>query len=94
MDATVGITGGLAPAPALVGPSAHLVLAGAMTGDAVTLSRFSFDGQDLSLTAKGSASPQNIDLAWTAALARLAAINPALNGNLHANGQVGDRSKT
>ncbi len=89
VDATVGITGGMAPAPALIGPSAHLVLAGTMTGDAVTLSRFSFDGQYLSLTATGSASPQKIDLAWTAALTRLAAVNAALNGNLHANGQIG-----
>jgi translocation and assembly module TamB len=89
VDATVGVTGGITPAPALIGPSAHLLLAGAMTGDTVTLSHFSFDGQDLSLTAKGTASPQKIALGWTAALAHLVAIDPKLAGDLHANGQVG-----
>jgi translocation and assembly module TamB len=89
LDATIGIIGGAAPVPALVGPSARLVLAGSMNGGSVALNHFSFDAQDLFLTANGTVSPQSVDLSWTAALPRIAPIDPRLDGALNAQGRIG-----
>ncbi|MGH7152784.1 MAG: hypothetical protein ACREF3_02555, partial [Acetobacteraceae bacterium] len=88
VDATLGITGGIAPAPALIGPSAHLVLAAALTGDQVTVSQLGFNGQDVSLGANGTLSRQAVALDWSAELPKLAPINPALTGGLQARGHL------
>jgi translocation and assembly module TamB len=54
LNGTVGITGGMAPLPALMGDEARIDLAGAMRGQDVTVSRFSFSGKAIDLSANGS----------------------------------------
>jgi translocation and assembly module TamB len=54
LTGTVGITGGTAPLPALVGDDARIDLTGAMRGQDIVVSRFSFDGKAIDLSASGS----------------------------------------
>lgn len=88
LDATIGITGGTAPIPAVVGPSARLQVAGNLTGNTVTLTSLHFDGQDATLSANGTLSPQSVSLDWAAAVARLAPFDPRLDGSVQAKGEV------
>jgi translocation and assembly module TamB len=89
LDARLGITGGKSPVPAVIGPDAHLVLAGSQQGQQITLTRLSFDGQDLRFGAHGTVSPQAVAVDWSTAIARLSAIDPRLGGGLHAQGAFG-----
>jgi translocation and assembly module TamB len=86
-DGTVGVTGGAAPVPALLGEDAHLVAAATLRGQDVTLSRLELNGKTLSASANGRVAPA-IDLTWTARLANLAAVQPTLTGTLQAVGHV------
>ena len=52
-NGTVGITGGMAPAPALIGDAAHLVVSAAATGSNVTVSRLEIDGRKIKASACG-----------------------------------------
>ena len=88
LDATVGITGGVPPVPAVVGPDARLHVAGNLTGDTVTVTSFRFDGQDATLSANGTLSPQSVSFDWTAGVARLEPIDPRLGGTVQAKGEV------
>jgi len=87
LDGTVSLTGGPNPGPALVGTSARLALVASLAGDSLDLSRLSVDGQDVAVAANGAVSPQKVDLAWSVALPRLAAVDPKLAGTLQAHGQ-------
>jgi len=86
-DGTLGVTGGSAPVPALLGEDAHLVAAATLQGQDVTLSRLELNGKTLSASANGRVAPA-IDLTWSARLADLSALQPTLTGTLQAEGHV------
>ncbi len=88
LNGTLGITGGRAPAPALVGPSARIALAGTVSGETISLTRLAVDAQDVSFAANGTVSPKKTDLGWSMTLASIAAIDPRLDGALRAQGHV------
>lgn len=88
LGGTVAITGGTAPAPALIGEAGRIDLAAQMQGSTVNLTRLAIDGADVSLSANGSVSQQAVDLTLAAALPRLAPVDPRLEGALQVHGHV------
>ena len=88
LTGTLGLTGGAAPLPALLGPAAQLAFAGSYAGGALTIRRFALTGPVLSLAATGAAGPARIDLGWQAGLAALSALNPRLAGHLQGSGSL------
>ncbi len=88
LDGTLGITGGRAPVPALVGDGARIEAAAAVQGGSINVSRLAFNGENLSLSAAGSLSSASLDLRFSTALPRLNPIEPRLQGGLHADGRV------
>lgn len=87
LGGTVSLTGGPNPGPALIGTSARLAIVASLGGESLDLTRLSVDGQDVSVAANGAVSPGKVDLAWSVALPRLAAVDPKLAGTLRAHGQ-------
>lgn len=87
-DGTVGVTGGIQQARALVGNTGKLHLAAAVRGNDVTLSDLQFTGQSVSVSAKGSVVKNQVDLVWTLGVDDLAAAEPDLQGQLQATGKV------
>ena len=87
-EGTVGITGGMAPAPALIGDAAHLTLAATTSGSNVTLSRFAIDGRKISASAAGQVGAEALALHWRLALPDLTSAVPALAGRLELRGQA------
>jgi translocation and assembly module TamB len=84
----IGITGGMAPVPALIGPEGQIDLAAAMHGSDITLSHLTVNGKALNVSAQGGMADQTLDLNWTVGLADLAAIQPSVSGTLDAKGHV------
>ncbi len=84
----IGITGGMAPVPALIGEAGTIDLAASMHGQDLTLSHLAVNGKALAVTAEGGMANQAVDLNWTVALADLAAIQPSISGTLDAKGHV------
>jgi translocation and assembly module TamB len=89
VQGTVAITGGTAPAPALIGNDGTINLAATMRGQDITLSNLAVTGKSVAIAAKGSLSGQVLDLDWSAALKDLTAIVPKLTGTLDAKGHAG-----
>ncbi|HTI84648.1 MAG TPA: translocation/assembly module TamB domain-containing protein [Acetobacteraceae bacterium] len=88
VDGTVGVTGGMQQAEALIGNAGKLHLAAAVHGSDVTLSDLTFTGQSVSVSAKGSVANNQVDLGWTLGVSDLAAAEPSLQGQLQATGKV------
>ncbi len=88
VDGTLGLTGGPAPAVALLGPDTRIAAAASYTSAGLSLQRLHIAGRDLTLDLHGVLAPARIDLAWQAALARLGAINPQVAGHLDGAGRV------
>ena len=84
----LGLTGGMAPIPALLGPAPHFSLAARLAGSKVSLSRLSLSGAALSLAAKGTASPEKLALAWSSSLTKLSALSSGIAGTLAATGRI------
>jgi translocation and assembly module TamB len=84
----VGITGGMAPVPALIGPDGQIDVAASMQGADITLSHLTVNGKAVTVSASGGMADQTLDLNWTVALADLTAIQPSLSGTLDAKGHV------
>ncbi len=90
IDGTLGITGGLAPVPGLVGPNARIGVSAAVTGSDVSVSRLQVDGQTVTVSATGGfTGGTNVALDWKVALADLAVLAPQVSGKLDAHGHVG-----
>jgi translocation and assembly module TamB len=91
-DGTVGITGGLAPVPGLVGDNATIGAAVVLHGSAITVNRLELDGRTLQLTAKASLADNKTEADATMALSDLSVLAPQLAGALsvtaHAAGPV------
>ncbi len=98
VSGNVGITGGMAPVPALIGRDGSIDLAALMRGSDVTLQRLAVDGKALRVTAKGDLTDQVVTLDWGVKLADLTAIRPDLSGAVdatgHAAGKMGDMAAT
>jgi translocation and assembly module TamB len=84
----VGITGGMAPVPALIGPDGQIDVAAAMHDADITLSHLTVNGKALTVSAAGGMADQALDLNWTVGLSDLAAIQPSVSGTLDAKGHV------
>lgn len=89
VDGTLGITGGMAPLPALVGDAAKIGVSVARRGQDITLSRLQLDGRTLTLSATGGFAANVADLSWKVALSDLAVVTPAVSGRVSAQGHLG-----
>jgi translocation and assembly module TamB len=88
IDGTLGVTGGMAPVPGLIGPAARLGLSAALHGADVTLSRLTVDGKTVTLSANGGMTGGVVGLDWKLALSDLAVAAPTVSGAIAARGRV------
>ncbi|CAH2600804.1 conserved protein of unknown function [Rhodovastum atsumiense] len=88
LDGTLGITGGMAPVPALIGPAATLTAAARLHGGDVTLSRLKLDGDGVTLAASGGLQGGAVALDWRVGLSDLSALSDRLLGTLSAQGRA------
>jgi translocation and assembly module TamB len=87
-NGTVGITGGMAPAPALIGDAGHLVVSAVASGSNVTVSRLEIDGRKIKASAAGSVGADKLALDWKLALPDLTSALPTLAGAVEVQGRV------
>ena len=85
---TLGITGGTAPAPRLIGDAARIAVSGTLQGSDVALSRLELDGKTIALSATGRFAQKKVDLDWKVALSDLAVLAPTVAGTMSAQGHV------
>ncbi len=88
VDGSVGVTGGMAPLPGLIGPAATLGVSVALHGQDVTLSRLAIAGQAVTLDAHGVMAAGVLDLDWRVALADLSALAATVRGAARAQGHI------
>lgn len=83
-DGTLSVTGGLVPAPALIGQNATIGLTASMKGQDLTVSRLAVAGKTLTLDGNGSRTGADGTLAAhvEAALSQLSAVAPTLSGSV------------
>jgi translocation and assembly module TamB len=84
----VGVTGGMAPVPALIGDAAQLAISAAATGANVTLSHLEFGGRKIKISAAGIINAKALALDWALALSDLTSALPTLAGALQLQGRV------
>ena len=87
-DGIIGITGGMAPVPALIGDAAHLTAAAVATGSNVTVSQFNIAGRKIRASAAGSVGSDKLAVDWQLALTDLTSAAPTLAGTLRLQGRV------
>lgn len=91
---TIGVTGGLAPIPGLLGDAAHIDAAGTLNGDDITVDRLKLDGRTLTVDAKGGQTGGKLDTTFNVALSDLSVAEPQLQGHVavtgHASGAPDD----
>ena len=87
-NGTVGITGGMAPVPALIGGAAHLTVSAAATGSNVTVSRLKIDGRKITASGTGSVGADKLAFDWQLALPDLTSALPTLAGAVQVQGRV------
>jgi translocation and assembly module TamB len=92
LDGTIGVTGGMAPVPGLIGPEAKLGVTAAVHGADVTLSRLTLDGKTLTLGATGGLTGGVVGLDWKLALSDLAVAAPGVSGAVAAQGHVAGKT--
>jgi translocation and assembly module TamB len=90
LAADIHLTQAMPQVMALTGGEAKLTADATMTPAALTLSSLTLHGADLDLTAKGSrqTASQQLALAWTLALRRLADVAPQARGAVTMTGQA------
>jgi translocation and assembly module TamB len=88
VDGTIGLTSGMAPIVALVGPNAKIGATVALNGQNITISRFDFAGAKLSANAHGTDNNGALALDYAVHLADMAAVTPTVNGTVDATGHV------
>jgi translocation and assembly module TamB len=87
-DGIIGVTGGEAPVPALIGDAAHLAISAVATGSNVTVSRFEIDGRKIKASAVGSLGAKNLAFDWRLDLSDLTSALPTMAGALQLQGRV------
>ncbi len=85
---TIGVTGGIAPVPSVVGGAGAIDIAVSVIGSDVTLHHARFDGAGASLSASGGLARDVLSLDWAATVADAAVIQPTISGPLAAKGRV------
>ena len=80
VDGTLGITGGLAPVPGLLGDAAKLGITVALTGSDISISRAAVDGRALTLAASGTDKAGTLDVQYKVGLTNLAVLAPSAEG--------------
>ena len=85
LDGVVGVTGGMAPIPGLLG-DAKLGVSVAMAGSDITVSRAQIDGKTLHLAASGTDKAGVLDLAYQLGLTDLAVLAPTVAGAVTLHG--------
>ncbi len=88
LGGTLGITGGMAPLPALIGPAAHVALTASRHGDDITLSHLALDGATASVAAEGGMTGGAVALDWHAALADLSVLAATVQGRMAGHGHI------
>jgi translocation and assembly module TamB len=88
MDGTIGITGGLPIAFALIGDRATLALSAALHGSDVSLSNLAINGKAFAASLKGTRTAGVVDLDWQTALSDLSVLSPRVAGSLLAQGHL------
>jgi translocation and assembly module TamB len=92
VDGTLGVTGGLAPVPGLIGPDAKLGVTATLHGQDVALSRLTLDGRTLTLAGTGGVTAGIVAADWKLALSDLAVAAPGVAGAIAANGHVAGKT--
>lgn len=85
---TVGVTGGMAPLPGLIGNDASIAATARLSGQDFLLDQLSVAGRTLSAEASGSDRNGTLSLAYRAALSDLSVIQPSLSGDLAVQGHA------
>jgi translocation and assembly module TamB len=85
---TIGITGGMAPIPALLGGASTIDLAASRHGEAIDLTRLSIHGQAFDAVAHGRIAGGQVALDWTSSVASLTAIERSLAGTAGGSGHL------
>lgn len=80
VDGTLGVTGGMAPVPGLVGDAAKIGVSVALAGGDITVTRAQVDGKALTVAATGTDKAGVLDLAYRVGLANLAVLAPTVEG--------------
>ena len=88
VDGTVGATGGLPFAVALLGDKATLALTASLHDGDVRLDNLALDGKALTVSAKGRQIAGKTDLDWRAAVSDLSAVSPRAAGTVSAEGHL------
>src|SRR5207248_6090557 len=88
LTGVVGVTGGAAPMPALIGDGAKLAVSAKVQGEDITIERAQLDGKTLRVSADGSVEHRIVDLNWKMALSDLAAVASTFSGRMEAQGRV------
>ena len=86
VDGTLGVTGGLAPVPALVGDAAKLGVSVALAGSGITVSRAQIDSRAINLAADGTDNDGRLELRYKLGLTDLAALAQAVSGAVTVQG--------
>ena len=87
-DGTLSLTGGPAPAPALVGRDARLGVSLALAGSGVTITRATFEGAALTLSAQGTQRSGVLDAAVRLGLKDLAVLAPSVQGGMTLDARI------
>ena len=85
----IGLDEGVPAATALIGNDAHIDTVVDLHGHDLTITRFALNGQNASATVHGNVAGGLVNLDWTLGLADLSAVQPTLQGKLHAQGHIG-----
>ncbi len=88
VDGTLGVTGGQAPVPALVGDAGKIRLSAALAGSDITLTRAELEGRAINLAADGSDKGGRLDVRYKLGLTDLAALAPVVSGAVSVQGTV------
>jgi len=88
VNGTVGVTGGMAPVPALLGNAAKIDLSATLEGQEITIKRAQVNGQTLHVSVNGTSRRQTLDLNWQVALSNLAVLTPTVSGRIEARGRL------
>src|SRR5205085_1394569 len=88
VNGIVGVTGGTAPVPALIGDGAAIGATATFEGDDISVERLQLNGRTLRASASGSSKRGAIDLSWKVALSNLNVLASAVSGQTEAQGRV------
>ena len=86
LDGTIGVTGGQAPVPALLGDAAKIGISAALAGSDITISRAHLAGRTLSLDASGADKSGVLDVGYKIGLSDLVAVTPTVEGAINLAG--------